>query len=79
MELLTHEECARIHGAALEVLRDVGVRVDNQDIIRLLQDAGATVTDENVVHIPTNLVEWALRNSALVLLTTRIEKETCGN
>ena len=61
MNLLTRNECARIHEAALEVLRDVGVRVDDPGIVKLLQEAGATVTDEKVVHIPAQLVEWALK------------------
>jgi trimethylamine---corrinoid protein Co-methyltransferase len=60
MLVLDRQGCGRIHEAALEVLRDVGVRVDDSGIVKLLQDAGATVTEENVVHIPRTLVEWAL-------------------
>ena len=61
MSLLSPEECNLIHQAALEVLRDVGVRVDDAGIVQLLQDAGANVSDENVVHIPADLVAWALQ------------------
>lgn len=61
--ILDRNDCERIHAAALEVLRDVGVRVDDPDIVRLLQEAGATVTNENVVHIPERLVEWALEQA----------------
>lgn len=60
MLVLDRAGCERIHGAALEVLRDVGVRVDDSDIVKLLRDAGAAVTEENIVHIPQTLVEWAL-------------------
>jgi len=58
--ILDNEGCRRIHEAALEVLRDVGVRVDDPGIVRLLEEAGASVTGGNVVHIPSRLVEWAL-------------------
>jgi trimethylamine--corrinoid protein Co-methyltransferase len=58
--ILDNNSCARIHEAALEVLRDVGTRVDDASVVELLQNAGATVTQEKVVHIPPQLVDWAL-------------------
>lgn len=58
--ILSRNDCECIHAAALEVLRDVGVRVDDPDIVRVLQEAGAMITDGNVAHIPERLVEWAL-------------------
>jgi trimethylamine--corrinoid protein Co-methyltransferase len=61
--LLEKQECQRIHEAALEVLRDVGVRVDDAEILRLLEEAGGTVTNGNLVHIPEGLVEWAIKQS----------------
>ena len=57
--LLTPAECEKIHGVALDVLSDLGVRVDDPDTIRMMQEAGATVDGENRVHIPARLVEWA--------------------
>lgn len=63
MLILDRQGCERIHAAALEVLRDVGVRVDDPEIVCLLQEAGATVTGENTVHIPRRLVEWALESA----------------
>lgn len=60
MGLLASEECARIREAGLEVLRDVGVRVDDEGIVILREEAGAAVTDENTVRIPAELVERAL-------------------
>ena len=58
--LLTHADCEKIHQAALNVLNQVGVRVDDPEIVRLMQGAGATVDSENRVRIPADLVEWAL-------------------
>lgn len=63
MLLLDREGCERIHAGALEVLQDVGVRVDDGEIVKLLLEAGATVTGENVVHIPAKLVEWAVQTA----------------
>jgi trimethylamine--corrinoid protein Co-methyltransferase len=58
--LLTHADCEKIHQAALNVLNQIGVRVDDPEIVRLMQGAGATVDNENRVHIPADLVNWAL-------------------
>jgi len=65
--LLSNKDCRRIHEGALEVLRRTGVRVDDPEILRLVQGSGATVTDGNVVHIPQQLVEWALREAPRTL------------
>ncbi len=63
MLILDREGCERIHAGALEVLRDTGVRVDDPEIVALLQEAGATVVDGNTVHIPERLVEWAIQQA----------------
>ncbi len=57
---LEQADCELIHRAALDVLDDVGVRVDDPDVVKLLADAGAVVKDSTVVRIPQRLVEWAL-------------------
>ena len=58
--LLTRTDCETIHGAALEVLSGVGVRIDDGAVTRRLQDAGATVDAQSRVQIPGDLVKWAL-------------------
>ena len=60
---LTEGDCRRIHEAALEILRDVGVRVDDPEILRLLAEAGARVRDENIARIPERLVAWAYQQA----------------
>ena len=57
---LTEEQCRRMHEAALDILERVGVRLDLKEAVALLQSAGAKVTDDNLVHIPSRLVERAL-------------------
>jgi len=61
--LLTPTDCEKIHQAALDVLENLGVRVDTPEIARMMQDAGATQDSEGRVHIPARLVEWALEQA----------------
>ncbi|MCJ7643425.1 MAG: trimethylamine methyltransferase family protein, partial [Candidatus Aminicenantes bacterium] len=49
-----------MHEAALDILERVGARLDLQDAVTLFKSAGARVTDDNLVHIPSSLVERAL-------------------
>jgi len=53
---LSTEDLDHIHGAALEVLRDVGVRVDHERMRDLLHDHGALL-DGDVARFPEGLVE----------------------
>lgn len=57
---LTEEQCRRMHKAALDILERVGARLDLKEAIALLKSAGARVTDDNLVHVPSRLVERAL-------------------
>jgi trimethylamine--corrinoid protein Co-methyltransferase len=59
--MLTEAQCATIHRASLEILRRTGVRVYHAGARELLRQAGALVSDENLVRIPAGLVERALR------------------
>lgn len=63
MRMLSDEQCTAIHHASLEILRRTGVRVYNQEALGLLREAGAWITDENLVRFPPGLVEWALKQA----------------
>ncbi|MCS7259526.1 MAG: trimethylamine methyltransferase family protein [Anaerolineae bacterium] len=63
LHMLDAAQCEQIHAAALEVLRRTGVRVHQDEALRLLKDAGAYVCDTNLVKIPAALVEWALQQA----------------
>jgi trimethylamine--corrinoid protein Co-methyltransferase len=54
-------QCEQIHLASLEILRRTGVRVYQDEALALLKDAGAQVSDSNLVRLPASLAEWALR------------------
>ena len=57
---LREKQCRRMHEASLEILERIGVRLDLQEAVDLLKSAGAKVTADNLVHVPSNLVEKAL-------------------
>ena len=63
LNMLTREQCEIIHRASLEILRRTGVRVYHNDALALLRDTDAVITDENLVHLPAGLVEWALKQA----------------
>ena len=53
------EQCRRLHNASLEILARTGARLYDQEAIDLLQSAGASVSDGNLVRVPAGLVEKA--------------------
>jgi trimethylamine--corrinoid protein Co-methyltransferase len=56
IKLLSEEELDHIHEAALEVLRDVGARVEHERMRALLADHGCQI-DGEVVKFPKKVVE----------------------
>ncbi len=58
---LSREDCQRIHDSALQVLEEVGVRLDDPKITRLVLDAGGVATAGSRVRISRDLVSLALR------------------
>ncbi|MBN1992927.1 MAG: trimethylamine methyltransferase family protein [Anaerolineae bacterium] len=72
---LTQKEAAKIHAASLKVLARTGVKVDHEEAIALLLDAGASKDDEGRLLIPALMVEEALEkaraSSAKIQLFTR--------
>ncbi len=62
LDFLERSQCEQIHLAALEILHRTGVRVYHGKALRLLADeVDCVVREENLVHIPPALVEWALQ------------------
>lgn len=57
---LTEEQCSRMYAASLEILERTGVRLFCQEAVDLLSKAGARVSEDNRVRIPSKLVEWAI-------------------
>jgi trimethylamine--corrinoid protein Co-methyltransferase len=63
LTMLTHEQCEVVHHATLEILWRTGVRVYHDEALDLLRETDAVITDENLVHLPAGLVEWALKQA----------------
>lgn len=61
--LLSNDQRYRIHMAALDVLERTGVRFLEPEAVELLRGAGADITDQTLVRIPSSLVEEALRSA----------------
>jgi len=59
LQVLTPDEIERIHDSAIRILSSVGVQFDDPVAREALQRAGSTVVG-SVVHIPVELVNWAL-------------------
>ncbi|MCP4534765.1 MAG: hypothetical protein GY831_26535, partial [Delftia sp.] len=58
------QEIERIHAASMEILADVGIKVDYGKARELFRQAGAQVDEEmHVVHIPASLVQQSLERA----------------
>ncbi len=61
--LLSETQKQDIHLAALEVLRRTGIRFHHAGALELLKQAGAFISDGNLVKFPARLVEDALASA----------------
>ena len=60
---LSEEQCRRIYEASLEILERVEVRLYLDEAVQLLKKVGARVTDGNLVHVSSNVVEKAIQTA----------------
>jgi len=59
-KVLSHNQIKEIHSASLKILEKTGVKVFDAEAISLLKEAGADVVSDNIVKMPSRLVEEAL-------------------
>lgn len=57
---LSEDQINLLHQASLEIMERTGMRFHEDEALMLFKKGGATITEGNIVHIPQNLVEWAL-------------------
>lgn len=63
-EVLSQEELGRIHAASMQILAEVGIKVDYPFAARLFQEAGARYNETtHAMHIPETLVMWAVEQA----------------
>jgi trimethylamine--corrinoid protein Co-methyltransferase len=60
--VLSESQIRDIHLAALEVLRRTGIRFHHEGAVDMLKQAGAFVSDGNLVKFPTRMVEDAINS-----------------
>ena len=61
---LKREDLGRIHSSTLKILEETGVRVDEENALKLLDDAGATVDfKRKIVRVPQSLVEELIKKA----------------
>ena len=58
---LSQADKERIHQAVLEILEKIGMQILHDEALTLLQKAGCRVAEDNIVKIPENLVQGAIR------------------
>ena len=58
--IFSDDQIEEIFFATLEVLRQTGVRVYQEEAVELLRENGAYVTDDTLVRLPASLVEEAV-------------------
>ena len=61
MEIVSTDEIEHIHNQSLRILAEIGIKVDSQRALNLLQQAGAKIDkNENIVKLDRDLVEEML-------------------
>jgi trimethylamine--corrinoid protein Co-methyltransferase len=60
---MSEDQIERVHEATLGLLENTGVKVGNIDGIAIMEAAGCTVVNENIVKIPRELVEQAIESA----------------
>ena len=58
---LTEDQLDLLHKASLEIMARTGMRFYGQEAVDLFKKGGADVSDGNLVRIPPQLTEWALK------------------
>jgi trimethylamine--corrinoid protein Co-methyltransferase len=61
ISILTQEQIEHIHGYSLKILEKVGIRVDSQRARKVFENAIGKSTKGNILRIPPEMVEWALK------------------
>ena len=60
-EVLNQDEVERIHAASMEILAEIGIKVNYKKAREIFQEAGAKVDEETeAVKLPEKLVRWAV-------------------
>lgn len=64
---LSDDELYAIHAASLEVLMQIGVKVESEEARKLFAEGGCTI-EEEIVKIPAHIVEASIQSAPSVVL-----------
>jgi len=76
LEVLSKEEIKRIHGESLTILEETGVKILDEDTLRMLSRSGVDVDfNNNLARFPESLVKEALRSCPKSFIALNRDKE----
>ncbi len=61
-QTLEQDQIETLHNASLEIMERTGMRFFDPEALALFKKTGARISDGNLVRIPPDRVEWALRS-----------------
>ena len=67
LTLLSEEQKAQVHGYALRILAETGVRVDSPGVLRFLEGKLGAKASADVLRLPPEVVEEAIRSAPKVI------------
>ncbi|MCF8031355.1 MAG: trimethylamine methyltransferase family protein [Desulfohalobiaceae bacterium] len=62
LRFFSHREIDLVHASALDVLRDVGMRLPSREALSALEQEGAGIEGEDLARIPPQVVDKALKS-----------------
>jgi len=63
LKVLSREQALAIHAAALEILANIGFKMEHPGVLKMLAEAGAAISDGDWVKLPASLVEAAMASA----------------
>ena len=66
-KLMNEDQIKKIHEATLDILENVGVRIDHEDGMELMNSKGCEVKDGSIVRIPRTIVEECIESARYCL------------
>jgi trimethylamine--corrinoid protein Co-methyltransferase len=79
MTVLTDEQIQRVHAYSLQILAEVGIRVDSNRAQQIFARADGVKIDGDCIKIQPELVEWAIKTAprGIDIYTRKGEKSFC--
>jgi trimethylamine--corrinoid protein Co-methyltransferase len=63
VEVLSKSELDEIYQAALDILSEIGVNIEDNELIEILKKNGCTTGDNNIVYLPEKIVTRCLNST----------------